>query len=108
MDNIIDFNRYKDKKLEAHKIPFFTKNAIITLKTEEGKMKYIVIANIVMRGKQIIAMNRLDKDEENIGIAEAVIENNKVKNIQKITEEEFAEASKHFKQIIKNIGESNN
>jgi hypothetical protein len=105
VSNIVDFIEFKKKRTRQHEKPFFkNKNVMITIKAEGEKKKYLILANIVLNKKQIIAMERLDQDEKNIGIAEAIIEDGKVSGVHKISEQEFKIASKIFDDMIEDIG----
>jgi hypothetical protein len=103
LNKVVDLQEYKISKTRRHIVPYFQNNTMLTLKHEGNMIKYMILANIVLSGKQIVAMERVDEVEKNIGIAELIIEKSKVTGVQSLSEEEFDEASELFDRMMNDI-----
>lgn len=103
MDNIVDFQAFKTKK-ENHQVePFFKNPTVLTLgdpEDETKQVRYMVIANGVHEGRQYLALDRMDKDENTIALVEAIIKDQQLDGIQPIDEERYEEIKELFINVF--------
>lgn len=74
--------------------PLFTEPTMITLGDPENpglQVRYMLLVNLVMDGKQYLALESLEKGEEGqVAIVEAIVENNQLVGVKAVdTDEEY-------------------
>lgn len=95
-EGVIDLSQYRKKKEQEAQPqePLFTEPTMITLGDPENpdlQVRYVLLVNLVMDGKQYLALESLEKGEEGqVAIVEAIVENNQLVGVKAVdTDEEY-------------------
>lgn len=111
-DGVIDLSQFKKAKEEeaVHTAPFFSDSAKIEFEDEQGNpVFYMLMMNFVYKDRQIVVVEGLEGGEVpngQIGIAEAVIENNQFYGMKGIeSQEEFEEITEIITHYLADEGE---